>query len=87
MYLFISVTVTRLIRISFGDYQLQTIPPGMVVEVPYKPISNQRRKGPLFSKQEQRGKLPGRQKSSKSMKPKLPDEELPSPVQWVRSYR
>jgi pseudouridine synthase len=41
------VNVTRLIRVSFGDYKLDTIPPGMAIEVPYKPIEGQRRKGSL----------------------------------------
>ena len=26
--------MTRLIRTAYGDYQLQTIPPGMAIEVP-----------------------------------------------------
>jgi hypothetical protein len=41
------VNVTRLIRVSFGDYKLDTIPPGMAIEVPYKPVEGQRRKGSL----------------------------------------
>jgi 16S rRNA U516 pseudouridylate synthase RsuA-like enzyme len=41
------VNVTRLIRVSYGDYKLDTIPPGMAIEVPYKPIEGQRRKGVL----------------------------------------
>jgi pseudouridine synthase len=42
------VTVTRLIRIRYGDYTLDTIPPGLAIEVPVKPIESQRHKGPLF---------------------------------------
>jgi hypothetical protein len=44
------VNVNRLIRISYGDYHLQTIPPGMAIEVPVKPIKSQRRQGHLFPK-------------------------------------
>jgi hypothetical protein len=43
-----SVRVTRLIRIAYGDYQLQTIPPGLAIEVPVKPVLKQRNRGPLF---------------------------------------
>eukprot|EP00339_Tiarina_fusa_P028139 CAMPEP_0117054436 /NCGR_PEP_ID=MMETSP0472-20121206/37728_1 /TAXON_ID=693140 ORGANISM="Tiarina fusus, Strain LIS" /NCGR_SAMPLE_ID=MMETSP0472 /ASSEMBLY_ACC=CAM_ASM_000603 /LENGTH=147 /DNA_ID=CAMNT_0004770027 /DNA_START=66 /DNA_END=506 /DNA_ORIENTATION=- len=46
----LGVSVTRLIRISYGDYDLQTIPPGMAIEVPYKPIEAQKARGPLFKK-------------------------------------
>eukprot|EP00977_Amphora_coffeiformis_P003072 scaffold578_cov167-Amphora_coffeaeformis.AAC.19 len=56
------VKVTRLIRTAYGDYQLQTIPPGMAVEVP--DIRNLMKKGPhvvsnffiehpIYSKQKQ----------------------------------
>jgi len=41
------VRVTRLIRTHFGDYQLQTIPPGMALPVPLKPVESQRRQGSL----------------------------------------
>jgi 23S rRNA pseudouridine2605 synthase len=41
------LTVNRLIRIAYGDYQLQTIPPGMAIPVPTKPVLEQKRKGPL----------------------------------------
>ncbi len=37
--------VTRLIRISFGDYDLNTIPPGLAIEVPVKSLESQRRRG------------------------------------------
>mmetsp|Transcript_30737 Transcript_30737/g.70330 ORF Transcript_30737/g.70330 Transcript_30737/m.70330 type:complete len:513 (-) Transcript_30737:24-1562(-) len=39
--------VTRLIRLSYGDYDLNTIPTGMAIEVPFKPIETQKRKGHL----------------------------------------
>ena len=43
-----TVMVTRLIRISYGDYQLQTIPPGMAIPVPLKPVEQHKKRGPLF---------------------------------------
>jgi hypothetical protein len=43
MYLCIEpVNVTRLIRISFGEYDLNTIPPGLAIEVPCKPLLHQK---------------------------------------------
>jgi len=41
--------VTRLIRISYGDYDLNTIPPGMAVEVPVKVLEKMKKKGPMFA--------------------------------------
>ena len=46
----IPVTVTRLIRISYGDYELQTIPPGMAIEVPFRSVESQKAKGSLTPK-------------------------------------
>ena len=43
-----TVQVTRLIRTAYGDYQLQTIPPGMAIEVPVKPIVKQKHRGELW---------------------------------------
>jgi hypothetical protein len=50
IFLFLAVTVTRLIRISYGDYTLNTIPPGMAVEMPYKPIEAQKARGSVVPK-------------------------------------
>jgi 23S rRNA pseudouridine2605 synthase len=50
IFLFLAVTVTRLIRISYGDYTLNTIPPGMAVEMPYIPIEAQKGRGSLVPK-------------------------------------
>ena len=41
--------VTRLIRISYGDYDLNTIPQGRAMEVKYKHPEGMRKKGPLFA--------------------------------------
>jgi hypothetical protein len=68
-----TVTVTRLIRVSYGDYQLQNIPPGMAIPVPVKPVERQRHRGPLFPRR--------RPKQNQLQKD---DEERPSPVQWIR---
>lgn len=70
----LGLNVTRLIRVSFGDYQLNTIPPGMALEVPLKDIGKQIHKGPLFSR-----------RKPKAAREEI-DEEAP-PVQWVRHYR
>jgi hypothetical protein len=78
-----TVTVTRLIRISYGDYQLQTIPPGMAIEVPVKPVANQRR----------RGKPPALRNSRRAdatvAKPEVrqPKAETSRKIQWVRNAR
>lgn len=68
----IIVTVTRLIRIRYGDYSLQTIPPGMAIEVPYKPIHKQQARGPL---------APIRKPTMEK------EEESPGDVRWVRSIQ
>lgn len=44
----LGLDVTRLIRVSYGDYDLHTIPPGMALEVPCKGLERMTRKGPLF---------------------------------------
>lgn len=38
----LNLDVTRLIRISFGDYHLKNIPPGLAIEVPCKPLLPQK---------------------------------------------
>eukprot|EP00956_Cyclotella_meneghiniana_P029106 scaffold69513_cov76-Cyclotella_meneghiniana.AAC.1 len=55
--------VTRLIRISYGDYDLNTIPPGRAVEVPCKSLEKMRKKGPVFAND--RDENNGSEKSSK----------------------
>jgi len=44
----LGLDVTRLIRVSYGDYDLNTIPPGMALEVPCKDLERMTKKGPLF---------------------------------------
>jgi len=77
------VKVTRLIRVSYGDYQLQTIPPGMAIEVPMKPLESQKLKGNLwtnrYSKQSVQKKKELRKEARKNQDPRA------SPVEWVRN--
>jgi hypothetical protein len=70
----LTVTVTRLIRTSYGDYQLQTIPPGMALEVPFKPIKQQTHRGQLFKRKK---KVVGKDTE--------PAESSAVPVEWVRN--
>ena len=63
----LGLTVTRLIRISFGDYDLNTIPAGMAVEVPVKPLEKQKKTG-LISQEE---KLPKKNKEKVNANPVL----------------
>jgi len=43
----LGLDVTRLIRVGYGNYDLNTIPPGMSIEVPAKSVDSMTRKGPL----------------------------------------
>lgn len=52
----LGLKITRLIRTAFGDYSLDTIPPGMAIPVPYKPMDRQTKKGNLFSTRKKRSK-------------------------------
>ncbi|GKZ00499.1 hypothetical protein MPSEU_001002300 [Mayamaea pseudoterrestris] len=67
--------VTRLIRIAYGDYQLQTIPPGMAVEVNVKPVKTQKNRGFLF---------PKRRPAKVAEKESQETDANKSTVRWVR---
>ncbi|EEC47722.1 predicted protein [Phaeodactylum tricornutum CCAP 1055/1] len=71
VFKYLGLTVTRLIRISYGDYRLQTIPPGMAIEVPAKHIENQKHRGRLIRPTKPAPKRSDEAESSKA-------------VQWVR---
>lgn len=71
--------VTRLIRTSYGDFSLQTIPPGMAIEVPVKPVESHRRAGSLHTKTRTLAK------NNKKTHHTNGDLEDRSPVQWIRS--
>ncbi len=67
--------VTRLIRISYGDYDLNTIPPGMAIEVRCKPLGEMKRRGPLFV-----GGAGDRKKKERGV---VEDGEGTSAVEWI----
>lgn len=62
MFNHLGLDVTRLIRIGYGDYDLNTIPPGASIEVPAKRVDAMSRKGPLnktrFSRRKKKEKEP-----------------------------
>jgi 23S rRNA pseudouridine2605 synthase len=68
-----------LIRIAYGDYKLDTIPPGMAIPVPYKPITTQKARGSLSGSGDNRK----RRAAGKESK----EEEKASPVRWVTSVQ
>lgn len=73
----VGLKVTRLIRISFGDYSLNTIPSGMAIEVPLKSLEGQIRKGELFT---------GVQKDQRKVNDPSHNQKGNDiePIQWVR---
>jgi 23S rRNA pseudouridine2605 synthase len=71
----LGLNVTRLIRISYGDYDLNTIPPGMALEVPVKVLSAQKKQGKLKPRKEAPPK-----------KSKNDDEESARPVTWIKAF-
>jgi hypothetical protein len=66
------VTVTRLIRVAYGDYRLDTIPAGMAIPVPWKPIEKQKAQGSLRPKRPK----PERKKTTSE-----------GPVRWVKGFQ
>jgi len=73
----VGLKVTRLIRTSFGDYDLNTIPTGLAIEVPVKPLDDHRRKG-TFKKIGQNRRRTETRKNDTSNESKAPA------VEWVR---
>ena len=74
-----SVKVTRLIRTAYGDYDLNTIPPGMAIEVPVKPLEKQKKRGRVVRRINDKAKINRRAYSDAEGKV---DER--ATVQWVR---
>jgi len=70
----VGLKVTRLIRTSFGDYDLNTIPAGMAIEVPVKPMDGHKLKG-KFLKNKRHIKTKENDISAESKAPA---------VEWVR---
>jgi len=70
----LGLKVTRLIRTNFGDYNLDTIPPGLAIEVPVKSLESHKKRGKLET---------GRKVAQKKQnEPK--DQDAAVPVQWIR---
>lgn len=74
----LKLNISRLIRISFGDYNLNKIPPGMVIEVPIKTIDKHKQKGYLVPCQIRI--IGSRENSNKRM---VLQREPVSPIQWI----
>lgn len=72
----LGLNVTRLIRVSYGDYDLNNIPPGLAVEVPFKAVSDQKKAGKLLKPQ----------KEQKKKKERQVDEAYASPVTWIKPF-
>lgn len=70
----VGLTVSRLIRIQYGDYHLNTIPPGLAIPIPYKSVIHQKAKGQL-------SELRKKKKTNNKVKT-IPTA---SPVKWVSS--
>ena len=75
-----AVTVTRLMRLSYGDYRLEKLPLGMVLEVPPIPVNKHQQCGPLFAKSRRAST-----KTSTNKDDEGDQSESPKAVQWVRS--
>ena len=71
----LGLQVTRLIRISYGDYDLNTIPLGMAIEVPLKQVEKQKRRGAIES-------LPRAKQFKKP--PSERAEDKTKPIEWIR---
>jgi 23S rRNA pseudouridine2605 synthase len=72
----LGLNVTRLIRISYGDYDLNTIPPGMALEVPLKALVGHKRQGKLNPKPR---KEPSRERSKED------GDEIGDRVKWIKA--
>ena len=70
----LGLDVTRLIRISYGDYDLNTIPPGMAIEVRCKRLDGMKRRGPFFA-----GGGGGGDKKKRG----IVKDETASAVEWI----
>lgn len=69
--------VTRLIRIGYGDYDLNTIPPGMAIEVPVKFLSSQKKAGNLWPASKKKD-----MKENDNQNENL--EDSAAPIKWIK---
>jgi len=72
----LGLKVTRLIRTSFGDYDLNTIPPGLAIEVPVKALEAMKKRGVMANV--------GRASKAVKKTQSGPIQESAVPVQWIR---
>lgn len=70
----LGLDAARLIRLSYGDYELAQIPPGRAIEVPCKDLERMKNKGPLFVSDK---------KKKKEIEAVEKEEESTSAVQWI----
>ena len=75
----LGLKVTRLIRTQYGDYSLNTIPPGMAIEVPVKELDTQKKKGHVVSPARKNKR---RQNAKASNGTNASDDR--ATVEWVR---
>lgn len=77
--------VTRLIRISYGDYELNTIPPGKAVEVPCKSLEKMKKKGALFASEKEKivKASSKREKTSSASGDNAIDASPINKVEWI----
>ena len=76
----LGLTVTRLIRIQYGDYKLDTIPAGMAIPVPYKSVSYQKAKGQLYIPSNKNKNTGTDNKDKKKT-------QTATPVKWISSVQ
>ena len=78
--------VTRLIRVSYGDYDLNTIPPGRAVEVPCKALDKMKKRGPIFASERNESgnsKTPDSRKGERDRRMADVDKSVANAVQWI----
>jgi 23S rRNA pseudouridine2605 synthase len=75
----LGLSVTRLIRIQYGDYKLDTIPAGMAIPIPYKAVTYQKAKGQLYIPSN-KNKNTGTDKDNKKI-------QTATPVTWISSVQ
>ena len=76
--------VTRLIRISYGDYFLNNIPPGLAVQVPFIKLEKHKNRGSLRKKNNiKKGKSNNKMKHGSNGESSV--KNASKPVQWIKA--